>query len=217
LLILLLESQREAESLRKELEVVQKKADAHEKLFEAFLHPSNPAHIAATVVANVRILQERLIRAEVALEHAEAKSRFVVNNWLQVDKYFATIEKHARDSRAAFSRILTEDDGRLVLPHESNPAGTKTVSLNDYLRGNPLPPAQLPQSRHSLPLTTTPHVETSLVAQGGAQWQETGPERYSLDPRSPALTAVHGGMKLATGNNVDLRVSLIFYFIYTLH
>ncbi|KAF7335750.1 hypothetical protein MVEN_02230700 [Mycena venus] len=121
LVALLSESRREAESLRQELAAVRKKADADHRRLEA-LSIKSPDH-------QVRVFQERLARAEAALEEAETRSRFVERNWLQVERYLTIIQHQAADSRAAFSRLMEEDDGRLVLPTESLPARRRDTVL----------------------------------------------------------------------------------------
>ncbi|KAJ7852791.1 hypothetical protein B0H14DRAFT_3865975 [Mycena olivaceomarginata] len=125
LVALLSESRREAQSLRQELELVRRKADADHRQLQA-LSRKSPDH-------EVRVFQERLARAEAALEDAETRNRFVERNWLQVERYLIIMQNQAADSRAAFSRLMEEQDGRLVLPNESLSARGRDIPLGDYI------------------------------------------------------------------------------------
>ncbi|KAJ7871030.1 hypothetical protein B0H13DRAFT_2555750 [Mycena leptocephala] len=125
LVAMLSESRREAESLRQELVAVRKKADADHRRLQA-LSIKSPDH-------QIRIFQERLARAEAALEEAETRSRFVERNWLQVERYLTAMQNQAADSRAAFSRLMDDIDGRLVLPSESPPARRRDIPLREFI------------------------------------------------------------------------------------
>ncbi|KAJ7030315.1 hypothetical protein C8F04DRAFT_1236606 [Mycena alexandri] len=112
LVALLSESRREADSLRRELAAVRKKADADNRRLQA-LSINSAEH-------QVHVFQERLARAEAALEEADARSRLVEQHWLQVDRYLSLVQYQAADARRAFSRLMEQDNGGyLVLPDES--------------------------------------------------------------------------------------------------
>ncbi|KAJ7734435.1 hypothetical protein B0H16DRAFT_1577823 [Mycena metata] len=112
LVALLSESRREADSLRRELAAVRKKADADDRRLQA-LSINSAEH-------QVHVFQERLARAEAALEEADARSRLVEQHWLQVDQYLSFVQHQAADARRAFSRLMEQDDGGyLVLPDQS--------------------------------------------------------------------------------------------------
>ncbi|KAJ7607594.1 hypothetical protein DFH06DRAFT_1309491 [Mycena polygramma] len=127
---LLSQSRREAAELRQELAAVRRKADADHRRLQALSGSINsPDH-------QVRVFQERLAHAEAALAEAEARSRFVEQNWLQVERYLSAVQRQAADSRAAFTRIMEQGDvdGRLVLPGDSSPPATRReVPLRDYI------------------------------------------------------------------------------------
>ncbi|KAJ6471812.1 hypothetical protein C8R47DRAFT_744051 [Mycena vitilis] len=127
---LLSQSRREATELRQELAAVRRKADADHRRLQALSGSINsPDH-------QVRVFQERLAHAEAALAEAEARSRFVEQNWLQVERYLSGVQRQAADSRAAFTRIMEQGDvdGRLVLPRDSSPpAARREVPLRDYI------------------------------------------------------------------------------------
>jgi hypothetical protein len=52
---------------------------------------------------------------------------------LQVERYLIIMQNQAADSRAAFSRLMEEQDGRLVLPNESLSARGRDIPLGDYI------------------------------------------------------------------------------------
>ncbi|KAJ6611928.1 hypothetical protein B0H10DRAFT_338684 [Mycena sp. CBHHK59/15] len=139
LVILLSESRREAESLREELAAVRKKADSDQRLLNSFLDSSGQlrqSDIPFPASPDLHFFHERLAVAEAALEEAEAQNRIVAANWLQVDRYLSAVQHQAADSRAAFSRILEQDDGLLVLPQQSLPAMGREIPLKEYLSGS---------------------------------------------------------------------------------
>ncbi|KAJ7106974.1 hypothetical protein C8R44DRAFT_941455 [Mycena epipterygia] len=133
LVVLLSESRAEAESLRRELAAVRKKADADHRQLQSLLASSSHSISSKNADLEVRTFQERLARAEAALREAEMRSRIVESNWIQVDRYLAAMQHQAADSRAAFFRILEQNDGRLVLPGESVPALRREIPLRDYI------------------------------------------------------------------------------------
>ncbi|KAF8206907.1 hypothetical protein K438DRAFT_2013510 [Mycena galopus ATCC 62051] len=125
LLVQLSESRREAELLRRELADARKKADEDQRRLQALSRKSPDPQ--------VRIFQERLARAEAALEDAETRNRFVERNWLQVERYLIIIQQQAADSRVAFSRLMEQNDGRLVLPTESHSTRRRDIPLGEYI------------------------------------------------------------------------------------
>ncbi|KAJ7673601.1 hypothetical protein B0H17DRAFT_168789 [Mycena rosella] len=130
LVVLLSESRREAESLRQELAAVRRKADADHRRLQSLLESSsNPK----SPEIQVHAFQERIARAEAALDEAETRSRIVESNWVQVDRYLSAIQRQAADSRTAFSRIIAQNDGQLVLPNQSLPALRREIPLRDYI------------------------------------------------------------------------------------
>ncbi|KAJ6617289.1 hypothetical protein B0H10DRAFT_2218772 [Mycena sp. CBHHK59/15] len=150
LVILLSESRREAESLREELAAVRKKADSDQRLLNSFLDSSGQlrqSDIPFPASPDLHFFHERLAVAEAALEEAEAQNRIVAANWLQVDRYLSAVQHQAADSRAAFSRILEQDDGLLVLPQQSLPAMGREIPLKEYLSGSGSKPFVKPSHR----------------------------------------------------------------------
>ncbi|KAJ7494834.1 hypothetical protein B0H11DRAFT_919756 [Mycena galericulata] len=114
LVALLSDSRREAESLRRELAAVQKKAEADQRRLQALLESSSSRTESADL--QIRRFQDRIARAEAALEEAEQRSRLIERNWQQVERYLGTIQQQTAASRTAFSRLLEQADGPLVLP-----------------------------------------------------------------------------------------------------
>ncbi|KAJ7452855.1 hypothetical protein FB451DRAFT_1520903 [Mycena latifolia] len=137
LIVLLAESRREAAWLRQELATVQKKADADHRRLQTLLESSsNPARPKSPDL-QIRMYQDRIARAEAALHEAETRSRIVEGNWLQVDKYLSAIQRQAADSRTAFSRIISQNDGHLVLPNQALPLLRREIPLRDYISSSP--------------------------------------------------------------------------------
>ncbi|KAJ7812705.1 hypothetical protein B0H14DRAFT_2856107 [Mycena olivaceomarginata] len=89
LVALLSESRREAQSLRQERELVRRKADADHRQLQALSRKSPDQR------------SSRIPGASCA-------------NWLQVERYLIIMQNQAADSRAAFSRLMEEQDGRLL-------------------------------------------------------------------------------------------------------
>ncbi|KAJ7247288.1 hypothetical protein C8J57DRAFT_1475822 [Mycena rebaudengoi] len=200
LLVLLRESQREAEVLRRELEVVQNQADADQALLEQLVYSSNPVHPVA-VVAEMCALQERLARADAETQEAKEQTRFVEDNWAHVDRYLSTIECQARDARAAFSQILAGDDSTLLLPHESHPTMPTEMPLRDYLSvssaasgGRPscFPPPSDKRHHHSLPPITPLRVPPRSVQLRGVRRQTKSPQSGRIEevPRTYSLLEI---------------------------
>ncbi|KAJ6523830.1 hypothetical protein B0H19DRAFT_1200939 [Mycena capillaripes] len=142
LVLLLSESRREADALRHELAAVRKKADADHRRLQTLTNSNtntNTIKSSATDHAahpQIRAYQERLARAEAALAEAEARSRFVEQNWLQVERYLSAVQRQAADARAAFARLVQQDDGgRLVLPRNdtNDEPSARRLPLREYI------------------------------------------------------------------------------------
>ncbi|KAJ7732340.1 hypothetical protein DFH07DRAFT_1065583 [Mycena maculata] len=118
LIELLSESRREADSLRRELAAVQKKADADHRRLQSLLLESS-SNKSADI--QVREFKERITHAEAALYEAEKRSRIVESNWLEVDRYLGAVQEHAFTTRKAFSSLLEGNDRHFGLPVSSPP------------------------------------------------------------------------------------------------
>ncbi|KAJ6468237.1 hypothetical protein C8R45DRAFT_1017993 [Mycena sanguinolenta] len=176
LVVLLSESRLEAISLRRELAALRKKSDEDQRrLRNLSVKSPDP---------QVRVFQDRLARAEAALEDAEARNRFVERNWLQVERYLMIIQQQAADSRVAFSRLMEENDGRLVLPNDSQSIRRRDIPLGDYVSssGSAYRPSNLhrnlpssPEFMRPPPLTTprrplSPPSRSPSGVEGGQRW-----------------------------------------------
>ncbi|KAJ7210701.1 hypothetical protein GGX14DRAFT_624771 [Mycena pura] len=144
---LLAESRREAESLRQELAALREKADADRRRLQALLDSSSADE-------QVRTYQDRLARAEAALEEAERRRRLVESHWLQVERYLAVVQQQAAESRAAFARFLGPNDGarndsRPTARHDnpSRPPGATVATHHHRPYGYPPPPAPTRRDR----------------------------------------------------------------------
>ncbi|KAK7055706.1 hypothetical protein R3P38DRAFT_2848594 [Favolaschia claudopus] len=113
LVALLTDARREADALRRELSDERKKTDTYHRQLQALSNKSPNQE--------VRVLEERLARAEAALEDAESRSRFVERHWLQVERYLTMMQHQAADSRASFTRLMEQGEGILVPPNGSPP------------------------------------------------------------------------------------------------
>ncbi|KAJ7183777.1 hypothetical protein C8R46DRAFT_1209919 [Mycena filopes] len=182
LVALLSESRREADSLRRELAAVRKRADADNRRLQA-LSLNSPDH-------QLQVLQERLARTEAALEEADARSRVVEQHWLQVDRDLSIVQYQAADARRAFSRLMEQNDGSLVSPADS--------SRRQRLPGPPLR-VPLPLSGPGIPSYRAPFDPRS-PRRGSPSIFESHPPRSRspdyhirlpplLPPRRPSTTS----------------------------
>ncbi|KAJ7617847.1 hypothetical protein FB45DRAFT_215356 [Roridomyces roridus] len=106
---LLAESRSEADTLRRELAAVHKKAEADQRHLQALLAAASTKSAAESAQIQ-RAYKDRLVRAETALEDAEHRSRVVQRNWRLLDNYLGNVQHHASASRAAFSRVIEQND-----------------------------------------------------------------------------------------------------------
>ncbi|KAJ7082651.1 hypothetical protein B0H15DRAFT_436110 [Mycena belliarum] len=181
LVVLLAASRREAAALRDELAAVRKKADADNRRLESLLQSSSNPIRPKSPDVQIRAYQERLAHAEAALDEAVTRSRIVESNWLQVDRYLAAIQRQAADSRTAFSRIIAQNDGQLVLPDQSLPVLRREIPLRDYISSGGSG-EHAPSSSH-LPPRESPYSPRATIRPPPLLTPRAAPSRSPPDTR----------------------------------
>jgi len=159
---LLSDAFREADSLRRELSIVRKRAEKAERLVQALTpdptgSPSahqngNPQDQKQTVKMLIEDYEERLAQAEIAREEAETRRRVAQESWEQVERYLVLVESRAKDARIAFTRISEGSVAPLVLPPLPPHISTGGGSLSTYPPSSSsqiMAPPNVPSRQHS--------------------------------------------------------------------
>ncbi|KAJ7053551.1 hypothetical protein C8F01DRAFT_1329865 [Mycena amicta] len=133
----LAESRHEAETLRRELEALRKKADRLQALLDSAPPPPHDDS------ERERAYHDRLARAEAALQDAERSRRLVETHWMHAERYLAVIQAQAAQSRAAFGRFLETTTAPFV-PRQGGSSSRSEyaprASLSPSTRRPPEPP-----------------------------------------------------------------------------
>ncbi|KAJ7052091.1 hypothetical protein C8F01DRAFT_1262306 [Mycena amicta] len=136
----LAESRHEAETLRRELEALRKKADRLQALLDSAPPPPPPGHgDSERDSERERAYHDRLARAEAALQDAERSRRLVETHWMHAERYLAVIQAQAAQSRAAFGRFLETTTAPFV-PRQGRSEHAPRASLSPSTRRPPEPP-----------------------------------------------------------------------------
>ncbi|KIY51313.1 hypothetical protein FISHEDRAFT_70953 [Fistulina hepatica ATCC 64428] len=120
LALLLADTCKENEQLRRELDKTTKQLESTERILNSFtrLHneaKSNSSISEPAIQAIIAEHEERTNHAQIAAADAEARHRSIVDAWSALDTWYRTSEIRAADARTAFSRVV-ESGGSLVLP-----------------------------------------------------------------------------------------------------
>ncbi|OBZ65044.1 hypothetical protein A0H81_14959 [Grifola frondosa] len=194
---LLATSLREAESLKRELSSAKRRSEKAERLLAALTQsntanhsPSNPSPPGSSSgnsqnasssqpqpqfpEAAMKVIldcEARIERAEQARDEADARLRLVQEAWIELDRYLTASVVRSTDARTAFSRLVADGGGPLlVLSSSSHPVQNSTQSL---------PSMQLPPLPHS-------HAPLSVRTSSILSHKSSLPHSFPILPPPPS-------------------------------
>ncbi|EJF59981.1 hypothetical protein DICSQDRAFT_155961 [Dichomitus squalens LYAD-421 SS1] len=166
---LLAKALQETESLKAELSTLRRRADKSERLLATFQSVQSPtngsppgsSHGASSKenwppAARKALIdcEARVERAEQARDEALARLQMLQESWQELDRYFATLELRALDTRAQFSRLIADGGGPLVQVNAIPSSSQNTVYVPNVVQGAIHLP-QIPSSRSHVPRTSS--------------------------------------------------------------
>ncbi|KAF7327043.1 hypothetical protein MKEN_00279500 [Mycena kentingensis (nom. inval.)] len=131
-------SRAEAEGLRRELAALGRKAEADSRRLHALL--ASPTHESSH---QVREYEDRLARAEAALQEADRRRRVVEAQWVQVERHLSVVQAQAAQSRASFGRFL-ENTVAPYVRREGTSSTTRLPHASSISPTSHRPPTQPP-------------------------------------------------------------------------
>ncbi|KIY53491.1 hypothetical protein FISHEDRAFT_55130 [Fistulina hepatica ATCC 64428] len=154
---LLAESCREVEHLRTQVATLTKRLETADQLVDSFRRigeaansenkDAGPTISQATANSIIFDWNDRANKAEMAKADAEAKSKFVTDQWQELDRYFSTVEARVSEARASFAHIMEAGSGQLSIIPVPSPSSSRPPS---YMR-----------TAGSMPAYSYPHLSTS--------------------------------------------------------
>ena len=167
---LLAEALKDADSLRRELSAVKKRAEDLERRYHALAALSDPKSPQADTARIIHDFEQRAVDAEAARDDSESRKRLVLESWHQLDRYLQTVELRAADARAGFAKIIADGGAApLVLASIPLPGGLVPYaypapgsmppphSRTPYPAGRPSPHGHRSSHSQSFPIALPPH------------------------------------------------------------